>query len=73
MSPIALFVFFGLVLFLFGAFFGAYHWIANTIRGAATPTGTVILAAVPLILGSQLLLQAIVSDIQNLVGSPAAT
>jgi dolichol-phosphate mannosyltransferase len=64
-SPIALFVFFGLALFLFGGFFGAYHWIVNAIHGRATPTGTVILAAVPFILGFQLLLQAVVLDIQN--------
>ena len=64
-SPIALFIFFGLALFLFGAVFGAYHWITNAIRGIATPTGTVILAAVPFILGFQLLLQACVLDIQN--------
>jgi hypothetical protein len=31
----------------------------------ATPTGTVILAAMPVILGFQLLLQALVLDVQN--------
>jgi glycosyltransferase involved in cell wall biosynthesis len=64
-SPVAVFFFFGLVLFLFGTVFGAYHWIANALQERATPTGTVILAAVPFILGFQLLLQALVLDIQN--------
>jgi hypothetical protein len=64
-SPIALFLIFGAALFLFGTFFGAYHWIHNFILGRATPTGTVILAALPLILGFQLLLQAFVLDVQN--------
>jgi glycosyltransferase involved in cell wall biosynthesis len=70
-SPIALFVLFGLALFLFGVVFGAYHWITNAIRGVATPTGTVFLAAVPFILGFQLLLQAIVLDIQNSPRAPS--
>jgi dolichol-phosphate mannosyltransferase len=64
-SPIALFLIFGAALFLFGTFFGVYHWIHNYILGRATPTGTVILAALPLILGFQLLLQAFVLDVQN--------
>jgi hypothetical protein len=64
-SPVAILLFAGLVLFLFGGIFGAYHWIHNASRGMATPTGTVIVAAVPFILGVQLLLQALVLDIQN--------
>lgn len=64
-SPVALFFFFGLVLFLFGTVFGAYHWIVNAVHQRATPTGTVILAAVPFILGFQLLLQGLVLDVQN--------
>lgn len=64
-SPVALFFFAGLVLFLFGTVFGAYHWIHNAVRNIPTPTGTVILAAMPVILGFQLLLQALVLDVQN--------
>lgn len=64
-SPVALFVFSGLALFLFGAVFGVYHWIANAAAQRATPTGTVIVAAIPVILGFQLLLQAVVLDVQN--------
>lgn len=76
-SPVAVFFFFGLLLFLFGGFFGAYHWIVNAAQQRATPTGTVILAAVPFILGFQLLLQALVLDVQNspraLPGRPGAS
>jgi hypothetical protein len=64
-SPVALFVLFGAALFLFGSIFGAYHWIHNAIRRVPTPTGTVILAAMPVILGFQLLLQGLVLDVQN--------
>jgi glycosyltransferase involved in cell wall biosynthesis len=64
-SPVALFFLCGGALFLFGAIFGSYHWIRNASRNIATPTGTVILAAMPVILGFQLLLQALVLDVQN--------
>jgi glycosyltransferase involved in cell wall biosynthesis len=64
-SPVAVFFLAGLALASFGAAFGSFHWIRNATRGVATPTGTVILAAVPFILGVQLLLQAVVLDIQN--------
>jgi glycosyltransferase involved in cell wall biosynthesis len=72
-SPIAIFTMLGLLLFGFGVGFGLYHWIVNAIRGAATPLGTVILAALPCILGFQLLLQSIVLDIGNTprMGGPA--
>ena len=64
-SPIALFLIAGVPLLLWGVFFGAYQWWDHLRLGVATPTGTVILAVVPLILGFQLLLQALVLDIQN--------
>ena len=64
-SPIALFLLTGLPLFIWGVVFGAYQWWSHFQQGIVTPTGTVIVAVVPLILGFQLLLQALVLDIQN--------
>jgi glycosyltransferase involved in cell wall biosynthesis len=64
-SPIALFLFLGLALFLWGGGLGVYLWIKTIVTGLATPTGTIMLALLPLILGFQLLLQAIVLDIQE--------
>jgi glycosyltransferase involved in cell wall biosynthesis len=64
-SPVALFLLVGLLLFLWGAGFGIYLWIVTAMTGRSTPTGTIMLALLPLILGFQLLLQAIVLDIQN--------
>lgn len=64
-SPIALFLFLGLILFFWGVGFGIYLWIESALTGIATPTGTIMLALLPLILGFQLLLQAIVLDIQE--------
>ncbi|HEX6626231.1 MAG TPA: glycosyltransferase family 2 protein [Pyrinomonadaceae bacterium] len=64
-SPVALFLFAGLLLFGWGALFGLYHWAKSVLTGVATPTGTIMLAVLPLILGFQLILQAIVLDIQE--------
>jgi glycosyltransferase involved in cell wall biosynthesis len=64
-SPIALFLFLGALLFGWGAGFGVYLWIETALTGIATPTGTIMLSLLPLILGFQLLLQAIVLDIQE--------
>jgi glycosyltransferase involved in cell wall biosynthesis len=64
-SPIALFLVMGLLLFAWGFLFGAYHWILSVATNHVATTGTVMLAVLPLILGFQLVLQAIVLDIQE--------
>lgn len=64
-SPIALFLIVGSLLFLWGIGFGVYLWVRSALTGLPSSTGTVMLAVVPLILGFQLLLQAIVLDIHE--------
>lgn len=64
-SPIALMLFLGLPLFLWGVFFGIYIWIKSYVTGHQTATGTIMLSLLPLILGFQLLLQGFVMDIQE--------
>ena len=64
-SPVALFFIMGLMLFGWGFGFGVYLWIETALTERATPTGTIMLSLLPLMLGFQLLLQAIVLDIQN--------
>jgi glycosyltransferase involved in cell wall biosynthesis len=64
-SPIALFLFLGALLFGWGAGYGIYLWAHAAVTGIPTPTGTIMLSLLPLILGFQLLLQAIVLDIQE--------
>ncbi len=64
-SPIALFLFLGLLLFGWGFIFGLYLWIEAMLTSQLTPTGTIMLSLLPLILGFQLILQAIVLDIQE--------
>lgn len=56
----------GMPLFLFGIVFGAIRWKLSIIDGVDNPPGTIMLAALPIILGMQLLLQAIQIDMTNI-------
>jgi glycosyltransferase involved in cell wall biosynthesis len=60
----------GVTLILAGAIWGMSNWISHGIEGQATPIGTVMLAALPIILGSQFLLGAIGYDINNVPSEP---
>lgn len=62
-SPIAVLLIMGMLLFVGGTVYGAYEWIKNALVGVATPAGTVMLAALPTLLGAQLLLNALLLDI----------
>lgn len=53
----------GLGLFVTGVLFGGYNWYWYASHQLAAPTGTVVLAAVLLILGFQLLLSATALDL----------
>jgi len=64
-SVIGFFYTVGLILMLFGSFFGGYHWIKSLYTGLVASTGTVMLAVLPIILGFQLFLQAIVLEIEQ--------
>ena len=64
-SPVAVFLSLGLPMLLWGPGFGAYAWYQSATSGIVTTAGTVMIAALPLIIGFQLVLQAIVLDIQS--------
>lgn len=64
-TAISLFVILGLFSISFGTAFGVYHWLKSLQTLQPATAGTVMLSAMPVILGFQLLLQAIVLDIQN--------
>jgi dolichol-phosphate mannosyltransferase len=66
---IAFLTFVGSVFALFGAVFGIYHWVQSTESGVAATAGTVMIAVVPLILGAQMLLQALSLEVQNSAGA----
>ncbi len=60
----------GFPLFLFGIIFGSVEWFAYASRGIPAPTGTVMLATLPVILGIQLLLSAAAIDLQSIPTQP---
>ena len=60
----------GLSLFGFGVIFGVLHWTRNLSNGVATPPGTVMFAALPILLGFQLLLSFLSYDVANTPNVP---
>ena len=60
----------GLALFLFGVIFGAWHWFQSWQLHTGANTGVIMLSVLPIILGVQFLLQAVVLDVQNLPVHP---
>lgn len=63
----------GLFFSLFGILFGLYHWYVSWATHTVASTGTVMIAVLPLLLGAQLLLQAMIVDIQNTPKKPLHT
>jgi glycosyltransferase involved in cell wall biosynthesis len=60
----------GLLMVLLGAAFGCYHWIISWLDGRSTPVGTVMLAAVPIIVGIQFILAFLAYDISTIPRRP---
>jgi glycosyltransferase involved in cell wall biosynthesis len=69
-NAVSLFVIAGVCSTSFGTLWGLYHWMLSAESGIFASTGTVMIAVLPLILGLQLLLQAIVMDVQNAPAEP---
>lgn len=55
---------FGTLLMLFGLVFGAWQWAIGLVTHVGRPTGTVMLAVLPFLMGFQLLLNALMYDVQ---------
>lgn len=60
----------GLPLLAFGVIFGLYHWHLGNLTGEPATAGTVILAALPIIVGMQLVLGFLNYDMQNVPRTP---
>jgi hypothetical protein len=60
----------GLMLLFGGTSFGLYHWFESAREGVATPAGTVMLAALPMLMGLQLLLAFLGYDIASVPRQP---
>jgi hypothetical protein len=55
----------GLALMVFGIGFGAWHWVQSAVSATLASAGTVMLAALPLIVGVQLILSFLAADIAS--------
>ena len=60
----------GLTLFGFGLVYGGYYWMSSAQVGVPTPAGTVMLSALPLLMGMQLILAFVGYDIANVPVRP---
>lgn len=60
----------GLFLIFFGVFFGGYHWLVSAKVGVPSPVGTVMFAALPLLMGVQFLLAFLGYDIASVPRRP---
>ena len=64
-NMLSVYLIMGIPMVMFGSVFGLYHWIvASGI--SPTPTGTIMLSVLPIILGAQFLLQAIQIDMTHI-------
>lgn len=63
----------GVLLLMFGVVFGATEWVASAEQQQAASSGTVMLAALPIILGFQLLLSFLSFDVGNVPRSALHT
>lgn len=64
-SVFSIYILLGLPLLSFGVIFGLINWITHASAGVTTPTGTVMLSILPIILGFQMLLSWIQADIDS--------
>jgi glycosyltransferase involved in cell wall biosynthesis len=60
----------GVLLTTFGLVYGVAHWIASAQSDVETPAGTVMLAALPVIMGVQLILAFLNYDIASVPSRP---
>lgn len=60
----------GVSLLMFGACFGGWHWLLAVREGITTPAGTVMLSALPTLMGLQLVLAFLAYDIASLPRRP---
>ncbi len=69
-SAVSIFLLMGSTLTALGVSWGGWQWLRSLLVGVPATTGTVMLAVLPLILGIQMLLQALVLDIHNVPTEP---
>lgn len=60
----------GLLLFGFGILFGGYHWMHSATIGANTPTGTIMITGLALLMGLQFILSFLNYDMNVVLRKP---
>lgn len=60
----------GLILFGFGSIYGCCHWIRSAHLDTPTPAGTIMLSAISILIGLQLILAFLSYDISSLPKRP---
>ena len=60
----------GVLLLVFGVCFGGWHWMLASNDGITTPAGTVMLSALPVLMGLQLVLAFLAYDIASVPRRP---
>jgi dolichol-phosphate mannosyltransferase len=60
----SLYLAFGALLLFGGGTWGAYQWIVSSVTHVSRSTGTVMLAVLPFLMGFQLVLNALMVDVQ---------
>jgi hypothetical protein len=60
----SLYAVFGSLLLLFSIVFGAYEWVESYVTHVGRATGTVMLVVLTFLMGFQLLLNALMCDVQ---------
>lgn len=60
----------GLAMLVAGGIYGALHWIESARAGVATAPGTVMLSALPVLMGTQLVLAFLAHDIASVPRRP---
>lgn len=63
----------GFFLLFFGVSYGGYNWLQSYQAGVATPAGTVMLAALPVLMGLQFVLAFLGYDIASIPKRPRHT
>ncbi|PYQ20478.1 MAG: glycosyl transferase family 2 [Acidobacteria bacterium] len=71
-TVVSVFILAGVPLLVFGVLWSGYHWYLSWATNVVASTGTVIIGTLAIILAFQLLLQAVVLDVQNEPGRPPA-
>jgi len=64
-NVVSVFLTAGIPLVVFGAVWSAYHWMHTYQTNIPATTGTVMVGMLPIVLGFQLLLEALVLDVGN--------